>query len=281
MIADTEPRLNILVAFPYLGARTVSALRDHAGQIRLLVDSGAFTAWKAGKRIEIDDYCRFLENLEIRPWRYFTLDVIGDPEATQRNYETMLARGFSPVPIFTRGEDPAHMDRLYETSDVVGVGGLVGTYGNRGFVNGIMERAAGRRVHLLGFQNAKLIAHHRPYMIDGSTWCSAAGMFGLLKVYDGGTRMISLDRSQLDPKKHARAFERLAGMGFDPHQLRRDESWRGGRSLIRHMAAASYIRFSLAVQRALGTLMFLALPDELHVQMLTTEWAKLQGARIR
>lgn len=280
MIPDDAQRLNVLVAFPYFSAKVIAALTPHVEQIRLLVDSGAFTAWKSGKPIEIDDYCKFLETLPIRPWRYFTLDVIGDPEGTQRNYELMLRRGFTPVPIFTRGEDPAHLGKLYETSDVVGIGGLVGTFGNKGFVNGIMRHVAGRRVHLLGFQNAKMIAAHRPYMIDGSTWIGG-GMYGLLKVYDGGTRMISLNRQQLgDPKRRARAFERLASMGFDPFELRRDVSWHGGQSLTRRIGAASYIRFSLAAQRALGTLMFMATTDEHQIKQLTTEFDKLQTARL-
>jgi len=39
------------------------------------------------------------------------------------------------VPIFTRGEDPSVLDDYYKTSDVVGIGGLVGTQGNKGFVH--------------------------------------------------------------------------------------------------------------------------------------------------
>lgn len=131
----TEPRLNVLVAYPYATPQVVEQLRQCGPDLRFLLDSGAFTAWKAGKPIELDDYCRFLEALPVKPWRYFALDVIGDPHGTMRNYEAMLRRGFSPVPIFTRGEDPSVLEDYYKTSDVVGIGGLVGTANNRGFVH--------------------------------------------------------------------------------------------------------------------------------------------------
>jgi len=136
--------LNLLVAFPYMKPEVVEQIRKlrHA---RILVDSGAFTAWKAGKSVDLDEYCRFIEALGDLPWRYFMLDVVGDPAATMKNYEIMLNRGFNPIPIFTRGEDPSVLEDYYKTSDVVGVGGLVGTRGNRGFVKGIMEKEVSER----------------------------------------------------------------------------------------------------------------------------------------
>ena len=60
----------------------------------LLIDSGAFTAWKANESISLDDYCRFIEKLPVTPWGYFQLDVVGDPDGTIRNYDEMRRRGF-------------------------------------------------------------------------------------------------------------------------------------------------------------------------------------------
>ncbi len=157
-----QVKLNILVAYPYINKMMIETVTEHEGSIRWLVDSGAFTAWKAGKEVSIDAYCKFIEGLPVAPWRYFTLDVIGNPKASMANYEVMLKRGFNPIPIFTRGEDPSVLDEYYKTSDVVGVGGLVGTKGNKGFVNGIMKHVGGRKVHWLGFTNAEYIKHYKP-----------------------------------------------------------------------------------------------------------------------
>jgi len=162
----------------------VKLLQENRDNVRFLLDSGAFTAWKAGKPIALDDYCRFIESLPFESWRYFMLDVIGDPAATMRNYETMLKRGFNPIPIFTRGEDPSVLDDYYKTSDLVAIGGLVGTPGNKGFVKGIMEKVGGRRVHWLGFFDCNFVKHYRPYSCDSSTW-KVGATFKNFNVVDG------------------------------------------------------------------------------------------------
>ena len=87
---------NVLVAYPYLCKMDVSTLSPQEG-VRLLVDCGAFTAYKSGKEIRLDDYCRFLESLPFKPFGYFSLDVIGDPDKTTRNYQIMLERVFKPI----------------------------------------------------------------------------------------------------------------------------------------------------------------------------------------
>jgi phosphoribosylglycinamide formyltransferase-1 len=190
-----EPRLNVLVAYPYMNQRMIDLLVSAGSSLRFNLDSGAFTAWKAGKQIGLDEYCRFLEGLPIKPWRYFTLDVIGDPGETLRNYETMLARGFKPVPIFTRGEDPSVLEQFYKTSEVVGIGGLVGTPRNRGFVKAIMKHIGDRKVHWLGFTDFNFVKTFRPYMCDSSSWESAA-RYGALKLYMGGGRFKGIKKAQ-------------------------------------------------------------------------------------
>lgn len=191
--------LNLLVAYPYAKPDVIELIRQNEGRIRFLLDSGAFTAWKAGKPIALDDYCRFLESLPIKPWRYFALDVIGDPHGTMKNYEMMLKRGFKPVPIFTRGEDPSVLEDYYKTSDVVGIGGLVGTQGNKGFVKGIMKLVNGRRVHWLGFSALAFVKHYRPYMLDCATWNTGAS-YAEPVVYMGGGKIARFKLSAVKEK---------------------------------------------------------------------------------
>lgn len=252
---DAQPRANILVAFPYWKDKLPDNVIAGGDRIRLLVDSGAFTAWKAGKPIALDDYCRFLEKLPVTPWRYFTLDVIGDAAGSMRNYETMLKRGFKPVPIFTRGEDPTVLEDYYKTSDVVGIGGLVGTQDNKGFVNGIMKRAGKRRVHWLGFANVDYIKHYRPYMCDASTW-ENGGKFGAVRLYMGNGRNVSVLKSKMQTKPPEEIAHRIRELGFEPMLLRERANWHGGASVARRLGAASALAFSIDMQRAIGTYLF-------------------------
>lgn len=253
-----EPRLNVLVAYPYMNPQVIESLRTVGPALRFVLDSGAFTAWKAGKPIQLDDYCRFLEQLPIKPWRYFTLDVIGDPDGTQRNYETMLTRGFNPVPIFTRGEDPAALDEFYKTSDVVGIGGLVGTPGNRGFVKGIMRHVGDRMVHWLGFTDLDFIKVFRPYMCDSSTWESGA-RYGTLKLYMGNGKFLTIKKPQFQNRPQQEVLDRIRQLGVDPYRLAKLDEWHGGPSSSRTLCARSGVALSVDVERQTRTKMFLAL----------------------
>ncbi|MBU6280375.1 MAG: hypothetical protein KGN78_14135 [Actinomycetales bacterium] len=259
-------KLNLLVAYPYMQGQT-QVLQENADILRLVVDSGAFTAWKAGKPIELDDYCRFLEVLPVAPWRYFTLDVIGDPHGTMRNYETLLKRGFKPVPIFTRGEDPSVLEDYYKTSDVVGIGGLVGTSGNRGFVRGIMRHVGKRKVHWLGFTAFEFVKVFRPYMCDSSSWTSGS-RFGTFDLYLGRGRMIKVTKAEMAEKPSQQILDRVRYFGLDPAGLGIKKNWHGGRTYNRILGGYSHVHLSHDIEQNLGTKQFLASTTGLETSIL-------------
>lgn len=252
-----ELRLNILVAYPYMDKGVISLLNKEKDSIRFLLDSGAFTAWKAGKPIALDDYCRFIESLPFKPWRYFTLDVIGDPEASFKNYEKMLSRGFTPVPIFTRGEDVAMIDEYYKTSDVLGIGGLVGTKGNKGFVRGIMDQIGDRKVHWLGFTNKQFVKYYKPYMCDSSSW-EAVARFGGLELYMGGGVFFKCTRVGFKKKPDSHILSTIRSYGLDPKKFAKDEAWWGGPSLSRTLGARSTIRYAMDLESRFNVKQFAA-----------------------
>jgi hypothetical protein len=263
-VIDTDARVNLLVAYPYWNAPFNAWIKQHSADVRLLIDSGAFTAWRGGKVIELDDYCRFLEALPVHPWRYFALDVVGDPAATMRNFEAMIRRGFKPVPIFTRGEDVSVLEDYYKHSDVVGIGGLVGTPKKKPFVNGVMKRIGKRRVHFLGFTGEDYLKFYRPYMCDSNSW-DYGDQYGHTYVYMGNGKLASLDKRDLkDAPMPAAVMDRIRYFGFDPYAFRHQAAWRGKLTgtpwpINRKLCARSAVEFSLDLQQHLGTLMFNAI----------------------
>lgn len=252
-------RLNLLVAYPYVTSDVLALVRELGPHVRWTLDSGAYTAWKSGTPIELDDYCKFLEALPVKPWRYFTLDVLGEPEGTLRNYETMLARGFKPVPIYTRGSDPKMLDHYYQTSDVVGLGGLVDTRASTRevYVHAMIKRNAGRRVHLLGFTSLKHLKALRPYMCDSSNWEGAA-RYGGADVYMGYGKFARLTKNDVRAKPPQDILDRLFSMGFKPSELGTRANWHGGKSVSRRISAASWIAASIDIERNIGTKLFIA-----------------------
>lgn len=272
--------LNILIAYPYVTGGHIRALKENEERIRFVLDSGAFTAWKAGSSISLDDYCKFIENCPVQLWRYFTLDVIGDPEGTRRNYETMRARGFTPVPIFTRGEELSAIDEYYETSDLIGIGGLVGTQGNKGFVNGIMKKIAGRKAHLLGFCSLPFLKAYRPFMCDSSSW-SAGVRYVTITIYAGRGKFVRMRKAEFRKKPPEAKLELIRRHGVDPRLLGQAFHWvntgRGcgeGATAHRTISFRAWAMFQRDIEEALGIHMFLACSGDEDVRsfLLAHDW---------
>lgn len=263
-------KLNCLVAYPYCSPDLMGKMkRFPQDRLRFLLDCGAFTAWQTGKKIELDDYCKFVETCDPKPWRYFSLDVIGDAEKTAANFEKMLERGFKPVPIYTPGEDKAAIEYFYSKSDVVGFGGINGFKGNKrkGYVNGIMTAAKGRRVHLLGFTNMDYIKAYRPYMCDSSSW-EAGARFGAVNLYLGQGKFKLIKKTDFKNKFSDEIFNRIKWMGIDPYSMSKVKNWHGGNSLSRNLCARSGVAMSVDVERHTKTKLFLALATNLAFDLL-------------
>lgn len=255
------PPLSLLVAYPYVtkGVYDLMAQFAGVGGVRWLLDSGAFTAWKSGQPISLDDYCSFLRNLPVQPWRYFALDVIGDGAASARNYYEMLHRGFKPVPVFTRGESLDVLDRYYETSDLVAIGGLVSRVSDpKPYIKHLHKHLGQRAYHLLGFTALDWIKYLKPYSVDSSSW-EAAARYGTLCVYMGQGRIKNLSHREVRSHLHDESLAaRIRALGFELPDLGRESNWHGGQSLARQITTASWMWLSIDVERRLGVRLFLA-----------------------
>lgn len=277
----SDKNLNVLVAYPYLNKSLQTYLQDKK-DINLLLDSGAFTAWKAGQVIEIDDYCKFIDNLPIKPWKYFALDVVGNPQKTMENYEIMLKRGYKPIPIFTRGEDISVLEDYYKTSDIVGVGGLVGTKKNKAFVNALMKKINKRKVHWLGFTNIKYIKFYKPYMCDSSSWLTGS-RYASFNLYCGNGKFEKINKRQwLTNRDYLNGNELtikkvISNYGFNYFDLQKTNGWIGGNSVIRNLCASSYIKLSDDIENQLNTRFFLASSNKSDVERLYNNYTRLRS----
>lgn len=263
-------KLNILVAYPYMKGSTINVLNDRQKDITFLLDSGAFTAWKSGKPISIDEYCRFIDSLPFKPWRYFTLDVIGDAHKSFENYELMRKRGLTPIPIFTRGEDLSMLDEYYKTSDVVAIGGLVGTPGNKGFVKGIMSKVDGRKVHWLGFNAKEFIHHYKPYTCDSSSWSSAV-RFASCKLYVKNGEWIQVDKMDFAKRPSDKILQTITEYGINPKRLANAGEWKNsgkGDYALEVLTCRSWVKYQIDLRNKLGVEFFLACAAEWQIKQM-------------
>jgi hypothetical protein len=248
----------MLMSFPYWTTSAVKQAQKHQQHLRVLVDSGAFTAWKAGGSIQLDDYCRFLDKPPVPIWRYFVLDVIGDPVATFANYQTMRKRGLNPIPIFTRGDDVSRLNEYYDTSDVVAVGGLVGTPNALSFLNGIMKHVGERKVHWLGITRHPFLVHYRPFSCDSSNYNNSLRYGRILAYMPREAGLVELNREHFRQRPAPEIRQFLAAYGVDPRLLTEESAWRTNNSLTHHITTRSLVAYAMAVWQKLGTLLFFA-----------------------
>lgn len=252
-------KLNILCAYPYLSDEILEAIARSGTNHRFLLDSGAFTAFNSGKEIKLQDYINRVKGLPTKPWRYFTLDVIGDGKKSYTNYLEMMHQGLTPAPIFTRGEDLDMLETYYQTSDYVGLGGLAtGGAGTRNiYVHKMMKIIGKRKAHLLGFTPVEHLKSLRPYTCDSSSWLGAL-RYGACDIYLGYGKMVRLNRKELTNKPSDKIAQALQKLNVNIADLAKEESWRGGASLSGYINAKSWVQMSMDVEKNIGTKLFLA-----------------------
>lgn len=267
LAADDPWRLGVLSAFPYMDTRTVNVLREHANSIDFFLDSGAFTAWRSGKPIALDDYCRFLDKPPVALWRYVMLDVIYNGKATLENLRLMRSRGFKPVPVFTPGQALEDLIEYYaEDSDFIACGGLANKYSpaSESWLGKVRAAATAVRpdgkLHLLGYTSLQWVKYHRPFSCDSSTWVNGT-RYGAIHLWMGNGTFRIITKTSAEKRLKPEFCEAIASLGVDPYRLQRLTSWQGSdpaQNLAHRINIRSWIAACVELRRAIGTRMFLA-----------------------
>jgi hypothetical protein len=113
--------------------------KDGKPKVKLLLDSGAFSAWKRGIEINLSEYIAYIKKHEHLLESYVCLDVIpGKPgqvpkpseveaaaQASYKNQQAMKKAGLTPIPVFHYGESFKWLERYLEDGEpYIGLGGM-------------------------------------------------------------------------------------------------------------------------------------------------------------
>ena len=98
-----------LESFHYIRkGRAVEHIRRN--NTRIFLDSGAFSAWRVGASIEMNEYCDFVnahQDIILHDGGHkmiAPLDIIGDGEGSFVSYLKMREQGVDPLPCFHFGD---------------------------------------------------------------------------------------------------------------------------------------------------------------------------------
>ena len=137
--------------------------RKHGMEVWL--DSGAYSAWKRGAEIDIEDYADYIRRH--KPDVYFNLDVVGDPSRTSVNQGYLEKLGLNPIPVFHMDERFTVLDDLVKKHQLIGLGGHVGRNPRKWFDECFSRHTV--RFHGLGVTR-KIITEFPFWSVDSSWW---------------------------------------------------------------------------------------------------------------
>jgi len=181
--------------------------------MNFIIDSGAFSAWRLGKPINLVEYCDWL--LANREWitSHVALDVINpnDPEAAAaegcKNLEYMLGRGLEPIMVFHVGEDIKYLHRMLDMGcKYIGLAALSADTQEAAAAwydyawSHLVDRHGDPVVKVHAFGDGKLANMLRfPwYSADSSSWMQTAARGGSLTI--NGRAKVSMRHDGLDRK---------------------------------------------------------------------------------
>ncbi len=148
----------------------------------LMIDSGAFTAWKQERPIVLDDYVAWL--LEDAPAHSLaiSLDIIGDADASVANWERIRSEAPSLasklMPVWHEGDPVEHLDDYVRHAPVVGLGRVEGRRSEQKtleFYDAAFNRCPDAAFHALGNANPEQLEHYPMASFDSTGWQRDAG----------------------------------------------------------------------------------------------------------
>lgn len=175
--------------------------RDRGQPVRVLVDSGAFSADTQGHRISVEDYASWLRSTVLPEWGPWlvgslNLDVLRDADGSWRNWRRLQQLGCDTVPVTHLGDSTDVLDRYVETgADYIGLGAMVGKSMTRKlrWAAHVHKHALSRhpevRLHGLGVSSQAMVERLPWWSVDSSSFAASA-RFARLTLFDPDTKQV-------------------------------------------------------------------------------------------
>jgi len=166
-----------------------------------MLDSGAFTAWTQGEKINLEDYIRYIKKHKDIIDTYFNLDVIPGKPNKKRTYEMvqksaarsydnlqiMKKAGLNPIPVFHQGEDFEWLKKMRHEL-YIALGGLGGQSDTESIIwldkcFDMLTTEDGyptHKVHGLGISSFDLLRRYPWFSCDSTAWAKTSAYGSIL-----------------------------------------------------------------------------------------------------
>jgi hypothetical protein len=249
--------VDALVSYHYYREDKAMAPLAQTGRLRLIGDSGAFSAMSLGTPIDLAEYAAWVHRWREHLFWAASLDVIGDPAGTLHNWRLLRDRhGLDTVPTLHAGSDVRGLDVFAkEGATLVGLGGMAGQgQAVRAFRWAVAafrharDHHPGMRFHLWGVTNRKFLDNLPAWSADSSGILGAAYRYAQLRVFNPATgkhHNVALRAGNRDIYKLSGLLRRVYGV--DPPEI--ETSHPGNRTTLIQLAAASTQQYAAWLQR--------------------------------
>jgi hypothetical protein len=169
---------NILISYFYLKAvEKVRPLADFKGH-RMMLDSGAYSAYNSGKSVDID---ALIEESKKPIWdEAVGLDVIGDAEGSRKNARYMADKGSKAFPVFHIGDPWDLLKEYCDKFDKIGLSCRFGEPVNESLAwyDECFARQWPHKFHSFGWIVESMLMRFPFHSADASTWALRPNAFG-------------------------------------------------------------------------------------------------------
>lgn len=195
--------------------------------MKFFLDSGAFSAFTKGAKIDVYEYCNFIKKYEDVITYYSVLDDITSAEKTLENQKIMEAEGLEPIPCFHYNEDTKYLEYYLENYNYISLGGMVpvsakalAPWLDNMFANYICDKDGYPKVkvHGFGLTIAHLMFRYPWYSVDSTSW-KRTGIYGHIfipKFYKGVPNfairptVVAVSSKSPELKKHGAHYETMS-----------------------------------------------------------------------
>lgn len=215
-LIELRKPINSLVSYHYF--KNIDIAEMQTWGLRMIGDSGAFSAFSKGAEITIDEFAKWGHQWKDNLAWIASLDVIGDPKATYRNYVSLREKGLDVIPTVHYGADPETLDVYAKDGvDFVGLGGMVGRKSERdkllrwtlNMFRYAKKNYPEMRFHGWGVTHSDLINNLPWYSVDSSGF-SSAYRFATLRLFNPRLgKSVGIDLNGKDIFKHSELIRRV------------------------------------------------------------------------
>lgn len=169
-------------------------MTDNVRVVDLMMDSGAFGAWKRGKTLDVDDYIEYIHHIKDLVWSYVNLDVIPgymgkmdrsteavdkSAAASYANLKRMRKAGLKPIPVFHQGESFDWLEQLVDDGEpYIGISPYMRSHRDemKAWFDAVYSRITDKegkplvKTHAFGMTSPNLLLRYPFFTADSTVW---------------------------------------------------------------------------------------------------------------